>query len=186
VIVEYWTGERWRYTDAQLDPARDWGVDPADLPHLVGAKPDGTPPFATAAQVWTAYRRGEIDADNYGVGPDAVFQGSPLRGARFVSGYVLQELAHRQRDELLLWDVWGAMAKEGTDPVLCDEIAALLLAADDGAADAERELAGRYTTDPRLNPGGRVRCLSPTGTVSVIDLRSREPLPGPGEADVRD
>jgi hypothetical protein len=42
-----------------------------------------------------------------------------------------------------------------------------------GPAGSERELADRYRTDPRLHPGATVRCLSPTGTESVVDLRSR-------------
>ena len=173
VVVDYWNGERWVYLDAMLDPA-DWPFDPGDLPRPVGARP--TPPsmFATAAQVWTAYRSG-TDVDDFGVRP-----GHPLRGGAFAGGYVLQELAHRQREELLLWDVWGAMPAAsggglvvGDEAPLLDEVAAMLLAADEGDEVAERELAVRYRSDPRLHPGGTVRCLSPTGTTSVVDLRAR-------------
>jgi hypothetical protein len=167
VVVDHWDGERWVYLDAMLDPA-DWPFDPADLPRPVGAQPEPPPLFATAAQVWSAYRSG-IDVDTYGVRPDL-----PLRGPQFVGGYVLLEAAHRQRDEVLLWDVWGARTEPPPrDAALVDEVAALLLAADEGDDAAERELADRYRTDPRLHPGATVRCLSPTGTESVVDLRSR-------------
>jgi hypothetical protein len=168
VIVDYWNGERWVYVDAMLDPA-DWPFDPADIPRPVGARPEPPPMFATAAQVWSAYRAG-ADVDSYGVGPEL-----PLRGGWFVGAYVLQELAHRQREELLLWDVWGAMPgpSGGADVAPIDEIAALLLRADEGDTAAEAELADRYRTDPRLHPGETVRCMSPTGTESVVDLRSR-------------
>jgi Transglutaminase-like superfamily len=167
VVVDYWNGERWVYVDAMLDPAQ-WPFDPADIPRPVGARPE-PPLFATAAQVWSAYRAG-TDVDSYGVGPDL-----PLRGGWFVGAYVLQELAHRQREELLLWDVWGAMPGPSGDgdTELIDEVAALLLRADEGDAAAEEELADRYCTDPRLHPGETVRCMSPTGTESVVDLRSR-------------
>jgi hypothetical protein len=168
VVVDYWNGERWVYVDAMLDPA-EWPFDPTNLPRPVGARPEPPPLFATAAQVWSAYRSGTA-VDSYGVRPDL-----PLRGGWFVGGYVLQELAHRQREELLLWDVWGARPgpSGGGDPELIDEVAALLLRADEGDGAAEEELADRYRTDPRLHPGGTVRCLSPTGTESMVDLRSR-------------
>jgi hypothetical protein len=168
VVVDYWNGERWVYVDAMLDPA-EWPFDPTDLPRPVGARPEPPPLFATAAQVWSAYRSGTA-VDSYGVRPDL-----PLRGGWFVGGYVLQELAHRQREELLLWDVWGVRPgpSGGGEAGLIDEVAALLLRADEGDEAAEKELADRYRTDPRLHPGGTVRCVSPTGTESVVDLRSR-------------
>jgi hypothetical protein len=68
--------------------------------------------------------------------------------------YISSELAHRQRDELLLWDGWGAMADQLPDDLtLIDTIAALLVAADSGGEGAEVELAARYRTDPRLHSG---------------------------------
>jgi hypothetical protein len=111
----------------------------------------------------------------YGVDPEL-----PFRGDWFVRNYVLQELAHRLRDELLLWDGWGAMARDlNGDLGLVDEVAALLLAADDGDDFAEHELADRYASDPRLNPGGRVHCESRSGNDTWVDLRSRIPVAAP-------
>jgi hypothetical protein len=173
VIVDYWNGERWVYLDAQLDPA-DWPFDPGDLPRPVGARPTPPPMFATAAQAWSAYRSG-ANVEDFGVQPEL-----PLRGGAFVGAYVLQELAHRQREELLLWDLWGAMPAMvdgalvlGDEVPLLDEVAAMLLAADEGDEQAERELTARYRSDPRVHPGTTVRCVSPTGTTSMVDLRSR-------------
>jgi hypothetical protein len=173
VGVEYWNGQRWVYLDAQLDPA-DWPFDPGDLDRPVGAQSVPPPMFATAAQVWSAYRRG-ADVSNVGVGhAETSPQGHPLRGPVFVAGSVLLELAHRQRDEVLLWDMWGEMLRPSDGSLaLVDEVAALLLAADEGDESAERELTDRYRTDPRLRVGATVRCLSPSGTESVVDLRSR-------------
>jgi len=171
VIVDWWDGDRWVFTDAQLDPAHDWGFDPADMPRMVGDRAPG--PFATAAQVWTAYRRGEIDGQNYGVDPDL-----PLRGGPFLRDYVIMELAHRCGDELLLWDRWGAGSTNPvgqlTDEVgFIDEVAALLLRADEGDEGAEAELVERYAADDRLHPGAEVTCVSPTGVVSSVDLATR-------------
>ena len=174
VIVEYWNGERWVFVDAQLDPGEAWPFDPSDVPRLLGAKPPATPFFDTAAQTWTAFRRGDIDADRYGVDPDL-----PIRGGWFVRNYVLHELAHRRGDELLLWDSWGAMSGDlDGDLGLVDEVAALLLAADEGDDDAERELANLYASRPELNPRDRVLCISPTEKFASIDLRTRQAIDG--------
>jgi transglutaminase superfamily protein len=133
VVAEYWNGQRWVLVDAQLEPTPTLPFDTCDIPHLVGTNPSSTTPFATAAQVWTAYRRGLLDIERFGVSPD-----HPLRGGWFVRNYVLHELAHRQRDELLLWDVWGAMATDlDRDLDLIDQVATLLIAADDGDSSAE-------------------------------------------------
>jgi hypothetical protein len=141
VVAEYWDGRRWVMADAQLDPA-DHPFDTADVPQ-----------FITAAQAWTAHRRGLIDADRYGVDPAL-----PFHGHQFLLDSVLLELAHRCGDEALLWDQWGAI----TDRT-ADELAELLLSADRGDIDAERTLTKRYETDPALHLDGRVHCMSPSG-----------------------
>ncbi|MEU8019685.1 transglutaminase-like domain-containing protein [Micromonospora parva] len=162
VLVEYWDGHRWVWADPELDPAGDWRFDGYDIDPGAGL-------FDSAARVWSAYRAGTIDPDVYGVAPDL-----PAHGAWFIYDYVLHELAHRQKDELLLWDSFGAMTDDlaDADLTLADEIAALLLQADDGDEAAEKALADRYATDSRLRPGARVRSFSPvSGAVSTVDLR---------------
>jgi transglutaminase superfamily protein len=173
VIVEWWDGARWVWVDSELSAGPQWPFDPADMPRTVGAAPGSAPVFETAAQAWSAYRRRDTDLRSYGVHPDV-----PFGGPWFVRNYVLHELAHRRGDELLLWDVWGAM---GVDLVgdldLIDDVAALLLAADDGSEVAERELGERYTTDPRLHPSGVITSDSPSGRVTRVDLRARTEVP---------
>ncbi|MGW0214744.1 transglutaminase domain-containing protein [Micromonospora chokoriensis] len=162
VLVEYWDGHRWVWADPELDPAGDWGFDGYDIDPKAGL-------FDSAARVWSAYRAGTIDPDRYGVSPEL-----PIRGNWFIHDYVLIELAHRQKDELLLWDGFGAMTEDlsTADLTLVDEIAALLLAADDGDEAAEKTLADRYAGDARLRPGPQVQCMSPvSGTESTVDLR---------------
>ncbi|WP_227014307.1 MULTISPECIES: hypothetical protein [Nocardiopsis] len=130
-------------------------MDVLDLPRgrdAVGAA------FASAAQVWSAYRAGLVDAGGYGVSPE-----SPLRGGWLVRDYVLLELARRQGDEVLLWDRWG-------ESELVDEVAALLVAADGGDGAAEEELAAWYARDGRLRPRGRVYCASPSGYRGWVGL----------------
>ncbi|MGW4678407.1 transglutaminase domain-containing protein [Micromonospora taraxaci] len=161
-LVEYWNGRRWVWADPELDPAGDRGFDGYDIDPKAGL-------FDSAARVWSAYRAGSIDPEVYGVSPEL-----PIRGDWFIHDYVLIELAHRQKDELLLWDRFGAMTEDLTtaDLTLVDEIAALLLAADDGDEAAEKALTDRYAGDARLRPGPQAHCMSPvSGSVSVVDLR---------------
>ena len=171
VVVEWWNGSRWVRVDAQLDPdgrgpdGEPWPFDTLDLP--VG-RLDG---MATAAEVWRAIRAGEADPATFGVYP-----GAPYAGVSFVHDYVILELAHRQGDELLLWDGWGGMLPPESTPTdaeaaFIDHVAALLVAADAGDPAAEAELAERYAADDRLNPRGRVTQLNPYGQPEVeVDL----------------
>lgn len=166
VVAERWDGTRWVRFDAELDAGDDWfDVDAHDMATGLGA------PFETAAEVWLAHRRDGLDVSTYGVDPSL----PELCGPEFVRGYVVTELAHRQRDELLLWDVWGDTLPGTPTPTeeldrLADEVAELLVAADAGSAAAEAELEQRYATDPRLRPNGSVVTLSPTGRVADADL----------------
>jgi len=167
VVAQVWDGSRWVWVDAQIGPEEGWSFDPADIPPGAGL-------FDSAAKVWIAYRAGEIDVERYGVAPDV-----PIGGAWFVRNYVFLELAHRYRDELLLWDGWGAMGGPGTEGEtleLVDEIAALLVAADGGDEAAERDLAKRYANDSRLHPGQRIESHTPLGEELLVDLRSREQI----------
>jgi hypothetical protein len=169
VVTEFWDGDRWVVADSQLEPTPGGRFDVSDMPALTGGGATIGDPFVSAARVWTAYRRGEVDVDRYGVGP-----GLPFAGAWFVRNYVLNELAHRMRDELLLWDVWGLASLElGDELALIDGIAALLLAADAGDTAADRELAARYAADDRLHPSRRIACHSPTGALRAADLTTR-------------
>jgi hypothetical protein len=159
VIVDVRAGDRWISADPELDPSGDLPFDPLDIPVHLGADGPLDQPYLSAARVWTGYRRGELDVEKFGVTP-----GHPASGGWFVRNYVLIELAHRQRDELLLWDGWGAASDTlDGDLGLIDEIAALMLAADAGDEEADRQLSDRYAADPRLSPGTHVLSFSPAG-----------------------
>jgi hypothetical protein len=130
----------------------------------------------TAAQVWSGYRRGELDVETFGVDPGE----HGLRGSWFVRNYVIHELAHRRGDELLLWDIWGGIYLNlGNDLAFIDEVADLLQSADAGDSRAEEKLAGLYAEDARLHPGDEVRCLSPSRpwvSPFIVDLECRQSL----------
>lgn len=167
VVVERHDGARWVRFDPEVAPD---GVpfDPFDLPTGEGA------PFETAAEVWTAYRAGRRDLADHGAGPDLPW----LTGPGFVQRYVLADLAHRQRHELLLWDVWGASALPGAAPdpataALTDRVAELTVRADAGDRTAEAALTVLWATDERVRPGRFVTTWSPTGRLGWTDLVAR-------------
>ncbi|MGW9167470.1 transglutaminase-like domain-containing protein [Agromyces sp. NPDC055658] len=166
VVVEAGHDGRWVRFDPELDPAAH-GFDVHDLPTGPGS------PFETAAEAWLGYRAGEIDLAGYGVAP-----GHPISGPWIVHGYVLGDLAHRMRTELLLWDGWGVMdapaapiAADALD--LADRVARLTVAADGGDASAEAELAALWRTDERVRPGRTVTTFSPAGGFGTVDLEAR-------------
>lgn len=189
VVGERWDGTRWVRFDPELDQA-DFSFDVHDMP----TGPES--PFPTAAEAWLAIRSGAADPDTFGIDRDHPV----LRGRNFVRDYVLLEVAHRHRDELLLWDLWGARLANplvrdalaggaerwiaeaglvGTDvsdtelDAVADELAYLLVAADAGDVEAADQLAELYREDVRLRPGERVVTLSPTGHHAVTDLVDR-------------
>ncbi len=165
VVVDYFDGTRWVRTDPELD--NEWGFDfdVRDMPKGAHA------PFETAAEVWQVLRSGNGDPAQYGVDPQIP---APLRGIDFVAGYVVFQVAHRYGDELLLWDDWFTTP----EPEVLDRLAALLVAADGGDAEAERALHDWYTSDETLHPKGFVMQHSPYGTPSVrVNLTTREVTP---------
>ncbi|MFI9488043.1 transglutaminase domain-containing protein [Promicromonospora sp. NPDC052451] len=190
VVGERWDGTRWVRYDPELDQV-DFDFDVHDMPTGPAS------PFLTAAEAWLAIRAGTADPATFGVGPDLP---EDVRGRDFVRSYVLYEVAHRHRDELLLWDLWGpqlgtrfvreaaggqaaAWVRDAGLPgadmsdaefdAVADELAYLLVAADAGDGEAADQLAELYREDARLHPGERVLTLSPTGHGGVTDLAAR-------------
>lgn len=160
VIVEAFLNGRWRRFDSEVVSPRPTLPFPMDI-EKCSVDSAG---FVTAAQVWIGYRRSEIDAETYGVDPTV----PGFRGERFIFEEVIYEVAHRFGDELLLWDTWGRMGQPGspvdeTDAHWIDEIARLLVSADEGDESAERRLLQRYRDDSGLHPGPVVIQASPYG-----------------------
>lgn len=167
VIVEAWLDGRWRRFDPEIPEAWPRLGDPTDIPS--GSRS----PFLTAAHVWRGHRAGSLDVTRFGVD-----EGVPIAGDWFVYGYVIAEVAHRFGDELLLWDTWGAMTGDlATAPAehlaLVDEVAALLVRADEGDVGAERTLLDCYREDARLRPQDRILTVPPDGGVYEVELAAR-------------
>lgn len=192
VIAERWDGARWRRFDPELGVQDRWGFDPEDIP----AGPDS--PFLTSAEAWLAIRSGKADPMSFGIRKDDPEDCGPA----VVRDYVLREVAHRHRDELLLWDFWGPMLSFESLPAevgaalraeaertgfsmpgaevssaefdaIADELAYLLVAADAGDEVAAQDLAELYHGDPRLRAGDQVVTVSPLGRGGVTDLAAR-------------
>ncbi len=160
VIVEAWLEGRWRRFDSEIEEPTSSLPAPTDM----APESPGGSGFVTAAQAWTAHRRGDIDPEVYGVDPNVPV----FRGPRFVFDEVIYEVAHRFGDELLLWDAWGRIGEPGSpvsdeDARWLDDVAALLLAADAGDLDAEHHLLAKYRGDGGLHPGPTVLQASPFG-----------------------
>ncbi|MEL6985749.1 MAG: transglutaminase domain-containing protein [Actinomycetota bacterium] len=171
VIVEAWLDGRWHRFDPEVDAPTPALAAPEDM-HW--DELDGTG-FVTAAQVWAAYRAGDLDPATYGVDPDI-----PLfAGPRFVFDEVIYEVAHRFGDELLLWDGWGRIGEPGSpvsaeDAEWLDPVAELLLAADGGDIEAEQRLLAHYRADDGLHPGPMIQQASPYGDPPImVELPAR-------------
>jgi hypothetical protein len=168
VVAERWEPGRWVRFDPEL-AAGSRAFDVHDLATGEGA------PFETAAEAWLAYREGRTDLAAYGVAP-----GLPeLGGPTIVQRYVLGDLAHRMRTELLLWDAWGTSRffRSPVDPrdaALTDRVARLVVRADAGDTAAELELEALWAADDaRLRPGPVVSTWSPAGRFGSTDLTDR-------------
>ncbi|MGW7531251.1 transglutaminase-like domain-containing protein [Amycolatopsis sp. NPDC054798] len=128
--VDHWITEYWDNSDAR------WiRLDPEILGQTVVPSPHDLRPgeFLTGGEAWTAYRRGEIDASQFGV------HGTENWGPAEIRGNAVKDLAALNKIETLPWDEWGRMTeayegKTGADyDVLLDELADVC-AADDPAA----------------------------------------------------
>lgn len=130
--VDHWIVE---YRDH--DGGRWIRLDPEILGQEVVEHPEDLAQgqFLTGAEAWIAFRRGEIDADRFGV------YGTENWGPAEIRGNLVKDLASLNKVEMLPWDEWGRMteAYEGaTGPdydSLLDDVAAVC-AADDTAAIA--------------------------------------------------
>lgn len=155
VVAEYWNGERWVRVDPEM-PSESFGFDVQDIPSGV---------FLSAAEVWRGYRQGRLEPDSFGVAPQL-----PYKGGWFIRNYVIKELAHLCKHELLLWDEWGSMSDKLEGHLgQIDQVAQLLL---EGDGAFEKWLVALQ--DPALRIPAEVVCYSPTGNIRLVRL---EPAP---------
>lgn len=141
-VCEYWKADegRWALLDSQFD---DVFVRNLAIEHDIHDVPRDR--FLTSPDAWLRCRRGELDADLFGI------EFSQLRGLWFIAASLIRDLATLNGCEILPWDVWGAQPAidaELTEAELdfFDEIA-LLTADPDANFDAMRRL---FREDARL------------------------------------
>lgn len=97
-VCEYWTGDRWRLVDGQIDATQlamfRIDFDVTDVPR---------DRFLVAGDAWQRFRRGEM--------PESVFGLTVTNeaGAWWIAGNLMRDAASLLKVELLPWDVWGAM-----------------------------------------------------------------------------
>jgi hypothetical protein len=107
-VVEWWDGERWVFTDAQLDAfqvaALNVSFDPLDVPRDA---------FIDAGRAWAMYRSGEHAGEKFGL------SGIGMAGPWFIRGNIWRDIASLNKVELLPWDGWGL--DDLTEPMSDDE-----------------------------------------------------------------
>lgn len=143
-VCEYWTGERWRLVDAQLDATQlarlavDFEV--TDVPR---------DRFLVAGAAWQRWRAGTARETDFGL---SVTEES---GAWWIAGNLMRDAAALLRTELLPWDEWGAMPEPGSAVAgaaaeLFDRLAA-------ATVEADMARVAEVMADPRLRVPGTVR-----------------------------
>ena len=137
-VCEYWNADkaRWILVDAQLDAVQreilPVDFDPLDVPR---------DRFIVAGEAWQMCRTGRAEAGRFGL---SFVPG--LRGAWFIAGNVVRDLAALNGMEMLPWDVWGVMPMgddgllDGGKSALLDRAAAAATLAGDSALTEIREV----------------------------------------------
>lgn len=170
VVTEYWNGTRgrWVLADAQLaDPyfaPAGLDFDPMDIPR---------DRFLVAGAAWRTIREGGADPKSFGLPSE---DGSMV-GEWFVTNDVRLDLAALNKNETLLWDVWGTGA--GSDDEMTDGIRALYdkvaatICGTSGAPDDVPFAAARtlFTTDDGLRTPRTVLSLAPFNGPAEVTLR---------------
>jgi Transglutaminase-like superfamily len=142
-ITEYWddNGSRWVRIDSEV-------LTGTVLPHPEDLRAGE---FLSGGEAWSAWRRGEICASDFGV------WGTENWGAGEIRGNAVKDLAALNKVETLPWDEWGHMeaayrGEAGADhDELLDELAAVCAADDPVAA------ATLYSRDELTVPADLIR-----------------------------
>jgi len=139
-VVEWWDGERWVRTDAQLDAlqraALNIDFDVLDMPR--GAFVDG-------GEGWQLFRSGEAKAEQFGV--------LNMFGIGFVRGNLERDIAALNKVEMLAWDGWDNESK--LDEPTLDELAKIAFTGDFAAARTV------YETDDRVRVPDEITVFFP-------------------------
>jgi transglutaminase superfamily protein len=148
-VVEWWDGERWVMTDAQLDSFQvaylKPDFDPLDVPR---------DRFIDAGRAWATYRAGGADGDSFGV--------LDMWGPWFIRGNISRDLASLNKVEMLPWDGWGM--DDLTEPLPDEEFDKLAAVAARADFDEVRAL---YESNDRIRVPDVITSYLPSGPVQV-------------------
>jgi Transglutaminase-like superfamily len=118
-VAEYWSGDRWRLVDGQLDEIQQEmfsiDFDVTDVPR---------DRFLVAGDAWQQWRRGEVPEDAFGL------TATKESGAWWIAGNIMRDAAALMKVEVLPWDSWGVMPEPTSslgDVDLFDRLAAATL-----------------------------------------------------------
>ena len=154
-VVEYWNAVQagWVLVDAQLDALQCEALkipfNPLDVPR---------DQFIVGGKAWKMCRSGQADPDSFGI--------FDMHGLWFVRGDFVRDVASLNKVELLPWDSWGILEKEGNDP---DDLAFLDQLADLTSGDVPNlnAVLTLYQSDTRLHMNGTIKSYTSTGTETV-------------------
>lgn len=160
-VVEWWNGERWQLSDAQLDAFQvaslNLDFDPLDVPR---------DRFVDAGRAWEMYRSGEADGGRFGLsairGEDGTLKFEGMSGPWFIRGNIWRDIASLNKVELLPWDGWGL--DDLTEPMSDDETD--VYAAVSARADFD-ELRTFYESNDRVRVPYVITSYLPSGPVRV-------------------
>jgi len=160
VVAEVWDAAdgRWRLVDAQLpegfpDVGTGAPLEVLDVPR---------DRFLVGPDAWQAARSGAFDHDRSAVAPeiDLPF----LRSWGYLAHNLVVDLAAVNKDEMLLWEIWGVLAALDADPAAVPDEATAdrfdALAAAMAAPDVDAAGFARLYTGDLVVPGTITR-LSP-------------------------
>lgn len=169
-VTEYWTaGRGWVLADAQVlvGGGYDVSFDPMDVPRTE---------FLVAGDAWRACREGRADPDTFGVStvPE-------IKGWALVRADVVADLAALGGVEVLPWDGWGLMEKDGADVTeeelaLLDTVAGATSAAGRAADPRRPDAVRRLLRDPRLAVPSEIVSHTTYGGLRTVSL----PVPARG------
>jgi hypothetical protein len=141
-VTEYWNEKKncWALFDAQIDERQHElftiRFDTADVPR---------DQFVVAGDAWSLCRGGKADPGAFGI--------LDMHGLWFIAGNIIRDIAALNNQEMLPWDVWGAMSRQDSalDLAFFDRLA-VVSREPDAHVD---ELRALYV-DERVNVPGTV------------------------------
>ena len=165
-VAEVWDAAegRWRLVDPQLgdgfaDAADGAVFDPLDVPR---------DRFLVGGEAWRACREDDVDPETFLVDP--ALEVEQTRGWSYLRHNLVHDLAALNKREMVLWDYWGLMEKEGPSSegelALLDQVARAVLSPD----ASFREVRTMYEGESGLRVPEVVTSYSPTSLPDPLEV----------------